>query len=136
MSSIGVRNFAMATITMATQFLGENMTSEMIQFNENEALAVEPTNEPTKNDFVTLAQITKIIDEAEKEEHVFFNKVVVIEYRIKNGFTIQGRGAVVNPGNFDLNVGRAVARENAINKMWQLEGYLLQQRLYEESQKA
>jgi hypothetical protein len=81
---------------------------------------------------VKLEDLEALIDNAEKEEHLFFGKALVIEYRLPNGFTIQGRGACVDPANFDIEIGRKVAREQAINKMWELEGYLLQQRLHDE----
>lgn len=51
---------------------------------------------------------------------------------LKNGFTVTGESACASPENFDAEIGRRVARENAINKIWALEGYLLKQRLAEE----
>ncbi|KVD71804.1 hypothetical protein WI89_00860 [Burkholderia ubonensis] len=52
---------------------------------------------------------------------------------LKNGFTVTGEGACVSPENFDAEIGRKVARANALQKVWPLEGYLLKQRLSEES---
>ncbi|MFH7526482.1 Gp49 family protein [Aeromonas sp. A5] len=51
---------------------------------------------------------------------------------LKNGFTVTGESACASPENFDAEVGRKIARENAVNKVWMLEGYLLKQRLHEE----
>lgn len=48
---------------------------------------------------------------------------------LKNGFTVTGESACVSPENFDAEIGRKIARENAKNKIWQLEGYLLKQSL-------
>ena len=36
---------------------------------------------------------------------------------LKNGFTVTGESACVSPENFDAEIGRRVARENAVNKM-------------------
>ncbi len=80
---------------------------------------------------VDINDLRTLIDEAEKEEHIFFGKVLVIEYKLKNGFIVQGRAAVVDPKNFLLDVGRQVARLNAIEQLWQLEGYKLQEKLYQ-----
>lgn len=44
---------------------------------------------------------------------------------LKNGFTVTGESACVSPKNFDAEIGRKVARENAINKIWPLMGYEL-----------
>ena len=82
------------------------------------------------NNKVTSDQIKSILDNAETQEVVFWDKEVVVSYKLYNGFTIIGRGACVDPANFDLQIGRSVAREQAENKLWELEGYLLQNKLY------
>ncbi|EHK0699997.1 hypothetical protein ICL29_004127 [Salmonella enterica] len=51
---------------------------------------------------------------------------------LKNGFTVTGESACVSPENFDPEIGRKVARNNAIEKIWALEGYLLKQKLSEQ----
>lgn len=51
---------------------------------------------------------------------------------LENGFTVTGESACASPENFDAEVGRKIARQNAVNKIWLLEGYLLKQKLYEE----
>ncbi|WP_336817271.1 Gp49 family protein [Burkholderia gladioli] len=50
---------------------------------------------------------------------------------LRNGFTITGESACASPENFDAEIGRKVARQNAVAKIWPLEGYLLKQRLHE-----
>ncbi|KZP93952.1 hypothetical protein A3N46_17620 [Enterobacter asburiae] len=51
---------------------------------------------------------------------------------LRNGFTVTGESACASPENFDAEIGRKLARENAVNKIWMLEGYLLKQRLYDD----
>lgn len=51
---------------------------------------------------------------------------------LRNGFTVTGESACASPENFDAEIGRKIARENAVNKIWMLEGYLLKQKLSEE----
>ena len=53
-------------------------------------------------------------------------KTVVCLLTLKNGFEIVGVAACVDPGNFDMEIGMKFSREDAINKIWQLEGYRLQ----------
>lgn len=48
---------------------------------------------------------------------------------LKNGFTVTGESACASPANFDAELGRKIARTNAVNKIWPLEGYLLKQQL-------
>ena len=49
--------------------------------------------------------------------------------RLKNGFTVTGESACASKENFDADLGRKIARQNAVNKIWPLEGYLLKQEL-------
>lgn len=50
---------------------------------------------------------------------------------MENGYTIQGLSACVDAANFDMQIGRRFAREDAVRQIWPLEGYLLAQRLHE-----
>jgi hypothetical protein len=50
---------------------------------------------------------------------------------LKNGFTVTGESACADPKIFNAVTGRNVARQNAVSKIWQLEGYLLKQKLSE-----
>lgn len=55
-------------------------------------------------------------------------KCVVCEITLKNGFTVRGESACVSPENFDQHIGNEIAFKNARDKVWQLEGYLLQEK--------
>jgi hypothetical protein len=48
---------------------------------------------------------------------------------LRNGFTVTGESACASPENFDAEIGRKIARQNAVQKIWPLEGYLLKDRL-------
>ena len=48
---------------------------------------------------------------------------------LRNGFTVTGESACASPENFDAEIGRKIARENAVNKIWPLMGYALKERL-------
>lgn len=48
---------------------------------------------------------------------------------LRNGFTVTGESACASPENFDRAIGRKIARENAINKVWPLMGYELKSKL-------
>lgn len=53
---------------------------------------------------------------------------------LRNGFTVTGESACASPENFDAEIGRKIARQNAVNKIWPLMGYALKQDLYEQQQ--
>lgn len=44
---------------------------------------------------------------------------------LRNGFTVTGESACASPENFDADMGRQIARANAVNKIWPLMGYHL-----------
>jgi len=48
---------------------------------------------------------------------------------LKNGFTVTGESACASPENFDAEIGRKIARENAKQKLWPLLGYELKSKL-------
>lgn len=50
---------------------------------------------------------------------------------LKNGYTVTGESACASPENFDADLGRKIARQDAVNQMWPLMGYALKQKLHE-----
>jgi len=63
--------------------------------------------------------------------HVFDGVLTVCCITLKNGFTVTGESACASPENFDKEIGEKIAFEQARNKIWMLEGYLLKQKLFE-----
>lgn len=49
--------------------------------------------------------------------------------QMRDGLTVTGESACVSSENFDAEIGRKIARQNAVNKMWPLMGYALNERL-------
>lgn len=52
---------------------------------------------------------------------------------LKNGFTVTGESACASPENFNADIGRRIAREQAEQKIWLLMGYVLKEQLYQNS---
>lgn len=50
---------------------------------------------------------------------------------LQNGFTVTGESACASPENFDAELGRKIARQNAVAKIWPLMGYALKNKLAE-----
>ena len=50
---------------------------------------------------------------------------------LKNGFTVTGESACASPENFDAELGRKIARQNAVNKLWPLLGFSLRDAIHE-----
>lgn len=49
---------------------------------------------------------------------------------LRNGLTVTGESACVSPESFNADIGRKIARENAVQKVWPLMGYALKQELF------
>jgi len=56
--------------------------------------------------------------------------------KMVNGFTVTGESACADPANFDAQVGANIAFNNAFEKLWQLEGYLLKERMHSQKEQA
>ena len=50
---------------------------------------------------------------------------------LRNGFTVTGESACASPENFDAEIGKKIAYQNAREKIWMLEGYLLKEKLHQ-----
>jgi len=71
-----------------------------------------------------------IVDE---KYYIFHNTTVTVcMLTLKNGFSVTGESACASTDNFDTEIGQKIARGNARDKIWMLEGYLLKQKLFEE----
>ena len=55
---------------------------------------------------------------------------------LRNGFTVTGESACASPENFNAEIGRKIARENAVAKVWPLMGYELRSKLAAEKSLA
>lgn len=79
---------------------------------------------------ITPERLEEVIDS--EQYHVFGDTcLTVCVLTLKNGFTVTGESACASPENFDAEIGRSIARRNAKDKIWSLEGYLLKQKLHE-----
>lgn len=56
---------------------------------------------------------------------------VVCNLLLENGFVVTGTSACIDPAIYDEQIGKQIAHDNALDKIWQLEGYLLAQRRFE-----
>jgi hypothetical protein len=55
--------------------------------------------------------------------------LTVCALTLRNGFHVVGESAAASPENFDAEIGKKIARDNARSKIWALEGYLLRSKL-------
>lgn len=73
---------------------------------------------------VTLAHINRIADTA-RCEFIVQGTLTICIMTTADGFHLVGKSAAASPENFDADVGRELARDDARKQLWQLEGYVL-----------
>ena len=61
--------------------------------------------------------------------HVSLRLLTFCVLVLENGFTVTGESACASPENFDAEIGRKIARQNAVQKIWPLMGYSLRSQL-------
>ncbi|WP_373767242.1 Gp49 family protein [Glaesserella sp.] len=81
---------------------------------------------------LTLEDIQSVIVKA--EYHRLTDKLTTCVLTLQNGYTVTGESACIDATNYVQEIGEKIAYENAMNKVWQLEGYLLQQKIFEARQ--
>ena len=78
---------------------------------------------------VTLDSMTAKIEAEEYYHPKVLPSMTICVILLRNGFTLVGKSAPADPDNFNPELGRKFAKEDAIRQMWQLEGYALRERL-------
>jgi hypothetical protein len=71
--------------------------------------------------------ILSLID-SENYHHFEDTTTVSCLLTLKNGAQVLGKAACIEPENFKLEVGMDVAKNDAISKIWELEGYAIKTR--------
>jgi len=95
------------------------MESLKITEAESAAIAVAPR--------VTLDSMEAKI---ESETYTMIDGILTLcTLKMANGFYVTGESAPASPANFNAELGRKFARENAIRQIWKLEGYALREKL-------
>jgi hypothetical protein len=82
---------------------------------------------------LTAPRITSLDIEAAIASEQYFvfpsTTLTVCCLTLQNGFQVTGESACASPSNFDEEIGRKIARDNAKQKIWSLEGYRLKSEL-------
>ena len=74
--------------------------------------------------------IEQVEDAVRVEDYVYYNTMTICVLTLPNGFMCTGESACVSPENFDTEIGRSIARKNALDKVWMLLGYDLKNKMY------
>jgi len=79
-----------------------------------------------------VSNVCSVVD-SDKIRMSLVTKCVLV---LENGFVIVGHSACVDPNNYDESIGQSIAYENAVDKIWGLEGYVLANAMAEQAEAA
>lgn len=87
----------------------------------DQAIAAQPFEKVTKDSIE--AKIAKV-------DYLVLpdSTVTLCNITLKNGYSVRGESACVDPRNFNVEIGKSLAYKQAFDKLWPLEGYLLAER--------
>lgn len=104
---------------------------DMDTFKENFEKVVEKKPVEKKINSVTAEHVQYIMDNAEYEICTTFDKCTVVSCKLPNGFVIVESSACVDAENYDEELGAEICFSKIVDKVWELEGYKLQNEMYE-----
>lgn len=79
---------------------------------------------------VTQDHINDILSKSEFRVGTVFDKATVLHVKLPNGFVLTAESACVDPENYDQQLGKALCEKKIVDKLWELEGYVLQSMIY------
>lgn len=107
------------------------------EINEKGLTAPRVTQKDLQDNIVSAHYFTagQAVKAVEPDDYVYFTAephlrmLTFCVLVLKNGFTVTGESACASPENFDAEIGRKIARQNAEQKVWPLMGYALKEKL-------
>lgn len=80
----------------------------------------------SNNNTVTTNQVEEILRKSKWDFDTKFGKTTIATCVLPNGFIIVESSSCVDPSNYDEEIGRSICVDRIRNKVWELEGYVLQ----------
>lgn len=99
-------------------------TTGSLEASDAAAAAVQKT--PNR---VTLESLHAKVETVEYYNPAVAPQLTLAIVKMKNGFIVIGQSAPADPANYDKALGEKFSYEDAIRKVWPLEGYLLCEKL-------
>lgn len=116
-------------MTIVTKFLGIWINGENIMHNANDVTdAASKAVQKTPNR-VSIESIRSKITNTEFIYPTSIPHMTIAVVLLENGYSLVGKSAPADPENFNEELGRKFAIEDAERQAWPLEAYLLREKL-------
>lgn len=100
--------------------------SAAVQKTPNRVSLNHIKSEIAQEAYFTAGQALDALNLPSDEQHKVLTICILT---MKNGFMVIGKSAPADAANFNVDVGRKFAFEDAVRQVWPLEGYLLRDKL-------
>lgn len=81
------------------------------------------------NNTVTQSDIDNLMGRSQITTMTMHGKCTIVVVQLPNGFVLVESSSCVDPKNYDEKLGRQICLNNIKEKLWELEGYRLQNEL-------
>lgn len=82
------------------------------------------------NNSISQEYIELIMAETEFHVMTLHGKSTIVTAKLPNGFVITESSSCVDPANYNEKIGVEICKKRIENKLWELEGYVLQTKRY------
>lgn len=125
MDSLQVTDDASAAVAVAPRVALADITAKIAHvFYARGDSIVDSATETEKDD------VASPLDPADDVSYACRLLTVCIVV-MQNGFIVIGKAVPASPENFNVDLGRNLAYEDAVRQLWPLEGYLLRETLHQ-----
>lgn len=76
---------------------------------------------------ITEERIEEILDKSNIIVETVFEKVTQVTVQLENGFVLSHSSGCVDPKDYNKELGAKICLEKIKDKLWELEGYMLQE---------
>lgn len=99
------------------------LTPDLIKFDEDSTTT-------QVNDSVKKEDIDSILSQTLISVEKYGDKTTILKATLPNGFVVVESSSCVDPKNFNMSIGEQICMKKLEDKIWELEGYKLQNELY------
>jgi hypothetical protein len=139
-AELGEHYFSEGTVgTIKKRYVGEkSLYYKVVDVKDGEYWFVLESDlklyKPKQKTSVTQEDIDKLIENAEINVRTIHDKVTLVIVKLENGFVLTESSGCVDEANYSAAIGSQECLRKIKDKLWELEGYRLQQNLYEVSE--
>lgn len=117
-------------ICLGTKYLLEQVLNDEITILTPELIKFDEDNTSTSvDDSVKKETIDNILSQTLIVVEKYGNKTTILKATLPNGFVVVESSSCVDPKNFNMSIGEQICMKKLEDKIWELEGYKLQNEL-------